>query len=147
MSNYLVFVYGSLKRNFGNHRFLVDSEFLGEFVTSDCKYLMQSFGPFPGVAFISSFNEEITKISGELYRVNQKTLDDLDDLEGNGFLYTRKLVSLENHDELVWMYLVGENSRHFSYIAKALRKPSSLFTKQIEISYNEKNEPIANWLG
>ncbi len=82
---YHVFVYGSLKKGFGNHHLLNDSEFLGEAETCDSRFEMVSLGGFPGV-----YDEGNDKIKGEIYLINQNTLTKLDRLESEGTFYSRK---------------------------------------------------------
>ena len=113
-----VFVYGSLKKGFGNHRFLEDSKYLGEFVTVGSHYHMFSLGSFPGVV------REITDvlsfdIHGELYEVDHDVFRSLDLLESNGSFYTRQYVEVCNDEEgyLAWMYLLPS-----SYLSHVDRK-------------------------
>lgn len=68
-----MFVYGTLKRGYGNHRLLADSEFLGLGVAPGRLY---NFG-LPGY----KRGTEGT-VRGELYRVTDATLARLDTLEG-----------------------------------------------------------------
>ena len=104
---YPVFVYGSLKRGFGNHDCLQDSKFLGDAVTSHDCFVMHSFGAFPAVSMAQ--DDSLYFVTGEVYLVSRSTLEVLDRLEGNGHFYTRRLVNvqLDNGQEMeVWMYLV-----------------------------------------
>src|SRR5690606_23653061 len=87
-----------------NNYLLADSEFIGYDQTKD-KYLMFSFGWFPGV--IKKRKEH--HIEGELYRVDKKTLEQLDILEGNGSFYQRELVELAGHNNKAWMYLIMDD--------------------------------------
>lgn len=93
-----IFVYGSLKKGFGNNRFLATSEYVGETQTPP-NYNMVSFGVFPGVCSDGTF-----AISGEIYYVDNPTLIAIDRLEANGFFYTRELVEMEDGHE-AWIYL------------------------------------------
>jgi gamma-glutamylcyclotransferase (GGCT)/AIG2-like uncharacterized protein YtfP len=98
---HLVFVYGSLKRGFGNHRMLGhDSVLIAKTQTKDKAFHMNSLGAFPAVLRGGNYS-----IEGELYKVSDDTLQTLDYLEGNGSLYQRELVKLSgNH--LGWMYIL-----------------------------------------
>jgi gamma-glutamylaminecyclotransferase len=98
-STTLVFVYGSLKAGFHNHRVLKNSEFLGNYRTQN-KYEMVSFGSFPAVLK----NSPKHYITGELYSVDGDVFDDLDTLEGEGYLYKRELIRLKGSTDKVWMY-------------------------------------------
>ena len=95
---YKVFVYGSLKRGFGNNDFLKDSTFLKETETLENTYHMISLGVFPGV-----IKNGACRVSGEVYLINKSTFVGLDYLEGNGSLYNRELIKLASGDE-AWMY-------------------------------------------
>ena len=91
-SEFPVFVYGSLKRGFGNHDLLAKSKFHGSLNTAEDCYHMNSLGAFPAVTTVSDDCENGYSISGELYTVDSATLRKLDQLEGNGSFYTRQLV-------------------------------------------------------
>ena len=106
MQTHKVFVYGSLKRGYGNNNFLSDSKFVGEDVTKDNNYNLFSFGGFPGV--IKGGGE---KVLGELWEVDDDTLGHLDSLEGNGSFYQREIVPLESGEE-AYMYITmgGEDN-------------------------------------
>lgn len=99
MNHHKIFVYGSLKKGFGNHSFLSDSTFLGTTTTAESTYSMLSLGAFPAVIPGGE-----NAIQGELYEVDDSTLQDIDKLEGNGSFYERAQVSLSN-GEVAWMYL------------------------------------------
>ena len=110
---YKVFVYGSLKSGFGNHRLLEDSnaEFLGTTYTKDTNFLMFSFGAFPAVVKNEEFG--YGAVEGELYLVDQITMFKLDMLEGNGTFYTRELVELDDGSK-AWMYLIDHPYQHMT---------------------------------
>ena len=102
-----VFVYGSLKRHFGNHDILSKSEFLGEAVTKQ-EYTMLSIGGFPGV-IKNGYVETRKKVIGEIFKVSPEVLfDRLDPLEGNGIFYNREIV--ETSLGPCWMYILLEES-------------------------------------
>ena len=83
-----VFVYGTLKKGFGNHRFLKGASFIGNARTMDHFALYES-----GLPFVIE-NEAVSTISGELYEVSEETLVRLDCLEGHPGFYTRKMVNV-----------------------------------------------------
>lgn len=126
---YYVFTYGSLKRGFENHdciaRFGSGVQFLGEYKTKEAAYRMRSFRVFPAVGQKGS-----AQIKGELYRVNEKALEVIDQLESNGSFYQRELVSLEGFTKPVWMYLL-------------LRPLPSSGTRVRR--YTEKGHPVEEW--
>lgn len=94
-----VFVYGSLKSGFGNHRLLEDSTFITEDTTKEKEFNMFSFGGFPGI--VKGGDDAIR---GELYEVDDNTMNDLDRLESNGYFYQREVVSLDSGEQ-AWMYI------------------------------------------
>ena len=116
--HHLVFVYGSLKRGFGNHRvYLQDTKgtvFLGGHKTKQQVFLMESLGAFPAVC-----DKGFYKIEGELYKVTGHTLSRLDHLESNGRFYQRELIELED-GTIAWMYLILDYSPIGGGIHKAL---------------------------
>lgn len=99
---HLVFVYGSLKQGFHNNDVLGSARMV--MVTSTLeKYVMRSLGSFPGV-IEDSTAKQAAPIKGEVYYVNDATLASLDQLEGNGTFYQRKLVNVYGMNDPVWMY-------------------------------------------
>lgn len=101
----LVFVYGTLKKGFSNHRLLASSELLGVAQTVK-KYAMYS----TGVPIVVK-GEEVSRIHGELYRVDETTLVYLDSLEGHPDWYRREEVDVFVEDqeegmrtERAWIY-------------------------------------------
>jgi len=97
-----VFVYGSLKKGFGNHSFLLGELFLRTTRTKLYDYTMISLDSFPAV-----FTGGKHSIEGELYEVSFPTLKMLDVLEGNGELYERTLIELVS-GEKAWMYCFSD---------------------------------------
>lgn len=79
-----VFVYGTLLRGHGNHRLLERARFLGNAVTATANWTMLHLGGFPGIVHSGS-----TRITGELYEVDDATLARLDQLEGHPNFYER----------------------------------------------------------
>lgn len=106
-----IFVYGSLKRGFGNHRILENSMFVGSTETVQHNFCMHPLhGSFPAVTIGP---DDSYAIMGELYEVDNQTLNHIDMLESNGSLYTRQLVTVYNGTEIVeaWIYLMPENNK------------------------------------
>lgn len=95
----LVFVYGTLMKGQGNHRLLVEAERLGEAYTEP-SFELYSLGGFPGM--ICGGRDAVR---GELYRVNERTLDALDRLEGHPNFYVRSMIRLRG-GEVVETYLL-----------------------------------------
>lgn len=94
-----VFVYGTLKRGYGNHRLLEYKPFLGIGVT-DIRYNMIS-GGFP----VIMSSDDGLPVKGEVYDITGDIpcLDNLDRLEGEGVMYHRREVpvTMENGDRVV----------------------------------------------
>jgi len=103
-----LFVYGTLKRGFGNNVYhLSDAHYLGAAETGR-KYKMLDLGGFPGVVDGADY------IKGELYVVD--SLSSIDTLEGYPNFYGREKTTIwtdttkgpETHD--AWIYkLVDKN--------------------------------------
>jgi gamma-glutamylaminecyclotransferase len=114
VNTHLVFVYGTLKKTYGNNRLLQTSEFLGEDTTIG-DFRMKQVG-FPAV-WKAREDDEISdaekpfygKVSGEVYRVTDEVLERLDNLESNGRMYQREQVLVESDDNgdtgMAWMYI------------------------------------------
>ncbi len=80
----LVFVYGTLKKGFGNHKLLSSSLYHGPHTTGH-HHKMVSLGGFPGVVYGAGK----TAISGEVYEVDAEVLGRLDSLEGYPNFYDK----------------------------------------------------------
>ena len=98
-----VFVYGSLKKGYGNHRLLTTSKLLGEHTTEPA-YSMFSMGSFP---FVETNGE--TGIKGEVYEVNEDVFSTLDILEGYPTFYDRKYIDTPYGS--AWMYFIDSPRR------------------------------------
>jgi gamma-glutamylcyclotransferase (GGCT)/AIG2-like uncharacterized protein YtfP len=97
---FYVFVYGSLKKGFHNNVWFDENdEFIMTTTTKKSIYNMYSLGGFPTITKGGKF-----KIKGELYKIDPRTLKDLDRLESNGHLYNRELINLDNFDSQAWSY-------------------------------------------
>lgn len=105
-----VFVYGTLKQGFGNHRLLADSEFIGSAVSHD-RFEMKTCG-FPCLIKPreADASQPLACVAGELYEVDDATLEQLDRLEGNGSMYQREKINFEITDAKyevheAWVYI------------------------------------------
>ena len=98
--SHLVFVYGSLKRGFGNHDVLGGSPLIARTRTVGRCFNMISLGAFPAVLNSGDYD-----IEGELYEVDNYTLEALDMLEGEGSLYRRQKVGLAS-GHTAWLYFL-----------------------------------------
>ncbi len=97
-----MFVYGSLKAGFSNHRLLRTARFVGPERTAP-EFTMYSLGGFPGVV-----RGGTTAIEGEVCEVDLETLAALDRLEGHPRFYRRTMVRLEGEERLETYLLDGE---------------------------------------
>ena len=106
--NHLVFVYGSLKHGFGNHRVLGSAEFIGPYVTPSC-YTMRSMGAFP---FVEKSGD--TPISGEIYEVDEDGLRALDCLEGHPTFYKREKIDTDYGE--AWIYFINNVTHDYPVV-------------------------------
>ena len=104
----LVAVYGSLKKEFHNHSLLMNSEFIGEHITEP-NFTMVDLGAFPAV-----LNKGTTAIHGEIYRVTEKSLSELDTLEGYPKYYDR--IKILTDAGSAWMYILAKESAAYPII-------------------------------
>jgi len=88
-SDIKIFVYGTLKRGFSNHHFLMGSRFIGSGRTVE-KYAMHTEG---GIPFVVE-SEQISHILGELYSVDGAVLQSLDRLERHPTWYQRREIMI-----------------------------------------------------
>jgi len=90
-----LFVYGSLKKGFDNHKLLEKStKRLGKASTVN-KFGMfeDSLGNYPYL-----ITKPISKIDGELYQINRKELlEEIDEFEGAPDYYQRKKIKVKTH--------------------------------------------------
>ena len=101
-----VFVYGTLMRGKGNHRWLLkgnlDAEFIGQGWAGGLG-LYRVTPDYPGV-----IREEGAVTAGEVFRVGRKVLREMDRLEGEGDLYIREkthVILKEGPTVEAWVYL------------------------------------------
>jgi gamma-glutamylcyclotransferase (GGCT)/AIG2-like uncharacterized protein YtfP len=100
MSKHLVFVYGTLRRGgpgamsvrFPNSKFIADAKVSGS---------LYDLGAYPGLLL----NESNSLVSGEVYEVDDETLNQLDEFEASSD-YSRKQVEipLGAHRTPCWVY-------------------------------------------
>ena len=92
-----VFVYGTLKKGYGNSGLLSGAKFLGVDAVEDHLLILPSFFPY-------AFPWKSGTIYGEVYEVDEPTLRSLDRLEGYPTHYQRKQVETTNGHKDVYMY-------------------------------------------
>lgn len=103
-----LFVYGTLKRSFHNHKLIEEIKGSSEFVkngrTRWPSYFMRENGGFPAVFFK---NNNGCFISGELYSISDSLLARCDGLEGHPVWYQRRNTTLVTGEEC-WMYVMRD---------------------------------------
>lgn len=115
METNLFFVYGTLKRGYGNNSILRDSEFIAEDRTTK-RYLLANTGfpyAFPQWVLESyDFGDDLfLPVIGEVYRVTEpRVIFSLDSLEGEGHHYNRRSTETES-GRLVYIYEQHEPTR------------------------------------
>ena len=103
--NEFLFVYGSLKKGFDNHKLLNKyAKRVGKASTVG-KFAMyeDTFGNYPYLV-----KEPITKVMGELYEIKRKELlDKIDEFEGAPEYYQRKKIKVKTHKgvNLAFVYI------------------------------------------
>lgn len=109
--SFLLFVYGSLKRDGQHHAELAGARFVGEALTAP-GYALTRLGPYRALvaAAAAAGDGGGQQVAGELFEVGEARLAELDDFEGSA--YVRGVVALS-----------GAHSRCFAealaYFAKA----------------------------
>lgn len=102
-----IFVYGTLKKDHGNHGLLLESDavFLGyDSITG--AYKMCDMVGFPGVYRPQPAPTNHTTIRGELWAMKPEGLATLDMLEGHPNFYRREKF-WTNNEKRAWMYLLS----------------------------------------
>ena len=119
---HLVFVYGTLKKGYGNHSLIGDGEFWGEAITEDSSFALTSVSPYGGFPLV---REGDKKVKGEVYLVSNKVLKRLDQLEGVPTMYLRKTTkvliyqpSFENPIQVNYYHWNGMNEGYPSCISE-----------------------------
>lgn len=115
-----VFVYGTLKKGFGNHHHLESETYLGKAVSVASNFTLRDGKAFPYMTIAPYGIRDWGQVAGEVYAVDAFTMARLDRLEGNGSFYTRekKYFTLKDQEVLgkngqilrptleCWVYLV-----------------------------------------
>eukprot|EP00188_Purpureofilum_apyrenoidigerum_P003362 Plantae.Rhodophyta-Purpureofilum_apyrenoidigerum.ctg34900.p2 GENE.Plantae.Rhodophyta-Purpureofilum_apyrenoidigerum.ctg34900~~Plantae.Rhodophyta-Purpureofilum_apyrenoidigerum.ctg34900.p2 ORF type:complete len:220 (+),score=28.79 Plantae.Rhodophyta-Purpureofilum_apyrenoidigerum.ctg34900:88-660(+) len=91
-----VFVYGTLKRSYPNASLLTEAEFRGRYRTTE-KFPLVVGGEFFSPYLLDRAGEG-HRVHGEVYLVDRKTLDFLDEFECTGVNYTRSTISVRSGD-------------------------------------------------
>lgn len=119
-----VFVYGTLRKELGNHYLLQDSVFLGTGLTID-HYAMFESSLGHSIPYVVKLNPAIKDfgvcVEGELYEVDDLTLGNLDRLEGHPGWYKREYVDIDLDGETIkaMMYMMPWSAfkhKHVLYV-------------------------------
>jgi len=111
----LLFVYGTLKRGFGNHIYLEGTRFLGRAETVE-KYALYEVG----IPYVVK-GEGVSTIKGEVYEVGREELSAIDRLEGHPRHYKREKVRvrLEDGREVeAWLYFLNSENGLFERVVR-----------------------------
>jgi len=92
-----VFVYGTLKRGYGNSKLLEGATFLGKARTQERWAMIGKGAAFP---YLLEENEKGFHILGEVYVVSDEELNRLDNLEGYPYHYTKQSITVNYSDDL-----------------------------------------------
>ena len=101
MKGTYLFVYGTLKRGQSSHRLLAGQELIAAARTLP-RYRLYDNGRYPCLVA-----DEVTGVAvqGEVWSVNDATLQRLDEWEGVPTLYRRQALAIEGFAEPVWGYV------------------------------------------
>lgn len=105
----LLFVYGTLKRGYRNHRLLAEQTFISEAVTLPV-YRLYDNGSYPCLVLDP---QNGISIEGEIYLIDIALFRLLDQLEDVPTLYRRELIQLNNHDTPAEGYLYQQSVESF----------------------------------
>jgi gamma-glutamylaminecyclotransferase len=100
MAKTTVFVYGTLKRGQRNHRLLQDQEFLGQARTLP-GYRLYDCGRYP--ALVEDSKNGLA-VWGEVWKVSEPVLRQMDEYEGVPDLYSRREIFLADFNQPVVAY-------------------------------------------
>jgi gamma-glutamylaminecyclotransferase len=120
VTTYRVFVYGTLKRGFDNHRILTKSKFISTAKTLHSYPMICKYPSFP---YLIDVEGEGFRIDGEVYKATYRTMLRLDELEGYPDHYTRREIEVVLEDKTVVMataYFLAEqfNYRNYPFLRK-----------------------------
>lgn len=90
-----IFVYGSLRQKQGNSHWMTNAQLLGDYRIDN--YQLYSLGHYPGAVPGNG------AVYGEVYRIDNATLAELDALRTRGGEYARQLIQTPYGS--AWMYV------------------------------------------
>ena len=106
--NFLIFVYGTLKKGFLNHIYLKNAVFVKK--SSIKGFTAYDLGAFPTIV------EGENEIFGEIYKVNKSELEVLDYLENYPVMYDRKIVKTTSGEEVFVYFMNNKKLERFNNI-------------------------------
>lgn len=109
-----VFVYGTLKRGFGNNVLLRNSRYIGDFVSPPI-FEMFAVGQHGGFPLLT---EGEYNILGEIWEVDDETLRRLDGLEGVPHMYRREKFFVDETIGDVFYYHWNRNPPKYKHGVK-----------------------------
>lgn len=104
--SHILFIYGTLRKCQANHGLLKDALFLGNAKTQD-KYGLYVLPH--GVPYATYNGSQLVAVSGEIYSVDEITLEAVDHFEGHPDVYVRREVPVVLECGIVknaWMYFL-----------------------------------------
>jgi gamma-glutamylaminecyclotransferase len=90
----LLFVYGTLKRGFHNHKRLSSARFV-ESLQTIAGYQLYNYNGAP----IMIFSGGESRVTGELYEVTRSVLEKIDEREGHPTMYRRETIIVRDSRE------------------------------------------------
>jgi gamma-glutamylcyclotransferase (GGCT)/AIG2-like uncharacterized protein YtfP len=104
MAQTTLFVYGTLKRGMSHHHRLAGQEFLGAVQTLP-RYRLYACGWHPGLVEVG---EDGVAVQGELWRVDERTLAELDRFEGDELFERRPIAVAHSAEEVLAYFYRGD---------------------------------------
>src|SRR5436309_9363098 len=98
-----LFLYGSLKRGYSNHRLVADQEYLGKAVTEP-RYRVIELGQYGGLIRDDAAG---LAVKGELWAVSRRRLLELDEFETGEGLWARGPVAVPGRDGVEAYFWAG----------------------------------------
>ena len=110
LKNNYVFTYGTLLKGERNHHLIDDNDYVCDATVNG--FIMFNLGRYPGIYHGNG------TILGEIYLVDDITLNKLDELEEEGSLYIREIVKAKSLDKEyeVYIYVYNKEVSNPDYI-------------------------------
>jgi len=131
----LLFVYGSMKKDFINHYRLQKEEFIGNAITTK-EYVM-----YPSDMYLFPYvceNEERNNIIGELYNLINIDIQDVDIFESVPKAYYRKIINIECNNKIYKAFIYFRTSQDYNGMDTSISLKE--WTKEFETTgvYNKR---------